>query len=80
MLPSFGAPPTLRSYIAESSKQATAHFYNVEPKCKRVVKQDDSLSPLLYIMAMDEVLASALPKLGYQFHDTLVNGFAYADD
>ena len=31
-------------------------------------------------MAVDEVLALALQELGFQFHDTLVNGFVYVDD
>ncbi|KAA3671264.1 uncharacterized protein DEA37_0011693, partial [Paragonimus westermani] len=40
----------------------------------------DPLSPLLFIMAMDEVLRGALPELGYSIGSCVVDAIAYADD
>lgn len=40
----------------------------------------DPLSPLLFVMSMDEVLVFPMLHLGYQFCDSLVDGFTYDDD
>ncbi|KAA3682252.1 homeobox protein MOX [Paragonimus westermani] len=44
-----------------------------------VLNPGDSLSPLLFTMVVDKVLALSLSEPGYQFHDTQADGFAYAN-
>ncbi|KAG5443171.1 aldehyde dehydrogenase 3, member A2 [Clonorchis sinensis] len=43
------------------------------------VRHGDPLSPLLFIMAMDDVLRLSMSHLGYQSHNTLLDGFSFAD-
>ena len=67
-------------YLSESYRKSSAVIQSREVLTRRDVRQGDPLSSLLFIMAMDEVISLSRPELGYQFHDTVVDGFAYADD
>ncbi|GAA51266.1 hypothetical protein CLF_105803 [Clonorchis sinensis] len=66
---------------SQSLLRLTSHLY---PSCNRFtateVKQKDSLFPLLFTMTMDEVLGLSTPQLGYQFHDSLIDDFALAEN
>ncbi|KER20947.1 hypothetical protein T265_10632 [Opisthorchis viverrini] len=76
----FGASSPLVRYIAQFYENAVAVFPSSEVHYHRRVRQVDPSSPLLFIIAMDEVLGLSMPQLGYQFHDTLVGSFVFADD
>ncbi|KER33474.1 hypothetical protein T265_00591 [Opisthorchis viverrini] len=66
--------------IAHICENAVAVILNSDVHCHRGVRERDPLSPILFIEVVSEVLRLSMPQLRCQFHDILVDGFAFADD
>lgn len=49
-------------------------------KCGRGVQQGDPLSPLLFIMVIEDIIKASLPNVGFDFNGQRIGSLAYADD
>ncbi|VDN15476.1 unnamed protein product [Dibothriocephalus latus] len=75
-----GAPPSLIHLLSSSYSRSSTFILDAEVRCFRGVRQDDSLSPLLFSGALSEALSYSDRQLGFEIGETTVDCLAYADD
>ncbi|CAF4948688.1 unnamed protein product [Pieris macdunnoughi] len=80
-----GLPGPFCDYLARLYQSATTHLAvngrtSSPVKVGRGVRQGDPLSPILFNMAMDLVLAALPKEIGYRLEGERVSALAFADD
>ncbi|KER32445.1 hypothetical protein T265_01497 [Opisthorchis viverrini] len=75
-----GAPMPLVHYLRRLYSDGIVNLNGEDIRSKRGVRQGDPLSPLLFMMVMEEVVKQCRPELGYDLEGTRVGALAYADD
>ncbi|VDP85427.1 unnamed protein product, partial [Schistosoma mattheei] len=80
MAEAYGAPKALVSYISNCYKSLKAIVHNNIVKVGRGVRQGDPLSPLLFIMCMDEVTRLTTREHGTKLGSQMVDSVLFADD
>lgn len=73
-------PPPLIGYLKHQYETARVMIGNTEARVNSGVRQGDPLSPLLFILVMDEVIRAANPNIGVRLGEVCVDSIAYADD
>lgn len=61
-------------------KHSTVQLAGTTTQCGRNVRQGDPLSPLLFIMVIEDVLRTPLPDIGFNLNGHQVGSLAYADN
>ncbi|CAH8531798.1 unnamed protein product [Schistosoma haematobium] len=77
---SYGAPEPLLSYIANCYNSSQALIHGEITKVGEGVRQGDPLSPLLFIMCMDEVVQHSSREHGAKMGGRKVDSILFADD
>ncbi|CAH8597536.1 unnamed protein product [Dicrocoelium dendriticum] len=75
-----GAPPELQLYLRALYTSSMLLLGNEVLEYRRGVGQRDPLSPLFFIMIMDEEVAATLPNRGVRLCGDEIGALAYADD
>lgn len=75
-----GLPLPLVVYLCHLYERSTVQLAGATTSCGRGVRQGDPLSPLLFIMVIEDIVAASLPSVGYDFDGHRINSIAYADD
>uniref|UniRef100_A0A8C7YCS3 ribonuclease H n=1 Tax=Oryzias sinensis TaxID=183150 RepID=A0A8C7YCS3_9TELE len=75
----FGAPVPLLNYLENTYSSASVSFNGTIIHPERGVRQGDPLSPLLFIMSLDEALNS-IETVGFNTPSGQIKHIAYADD
>lgn len=75
-----GTPQPLLNYLSHLYSTSKLYIDTTTILCGRGVKQGDPLSPILFILAMNEVVMQALPEKGIKLRGEHIDALAYADD
>ena len=76
----WGFPPSLTEYVTNLYKKASTDIMGEQVNITRGVLQGDPLSPYLFNISLDWVLAGLPKGVGITMSDFKVNHIAYADD
>lgn len=58
---------------------AKLHLGNIVTECREDVRQGDPISPILFVLALGEVLEEALPDVGIAWGEEQIGSIAYVD-